>query len=536
MTSFIRLLHLFGPHNGWLLLGLALALLAIAAQSALMFAALGTLSASLVLLWLLKLTLIARPVLRYAERLATHSATFRVLAKLRLWLFARLVPLAPGQLGHARSGDILSRLLGDVEALDGFYLRLLLPMALAIMALGAGLLALAQLSLSLALQAAGLLLTLLLILLILVRWHRASLDALPSLTGALRTEVMDGCTGLAELLTAQAADGQLHKISQASASLQRAQLAQARLRALAALAAGVFSALLLTLLLWQLPLLTSAATTLLITGIALVLLEAVPGLASAGQQWPGLQAASTRIFSLADTKPAITEPEPPAALPTDLTITLSNITLSYGRPRPALQDINIVIKPGERFWLSGPSGSGKTSLLQLLLKFRAPEAGSIHISGANLLDLDGDSWRTQIGYLSQHTALLAGSVADNLRLAKSDANSAEMMAALEAAGLADFIATLPDGLNSWVGEAGLSFSDGQARRLALAQVLLRDAPIWLLDEPTEGVDETTAQAIMTTLAARGTGKSIVLVSHQPDLAERLQPTMKLRLKDGKITA
>jgi ATP-binding cassette subfamily C protein CydC len=530
MSIFLRLLRLFGTHNSWLLLGLGLALLALAAQGALMLAALGTLSAAALAIGLLKTVVIARPVLRYLERLITHSATFRILTRLRLWLFARLVPLAPVHLGTARSGDVLARLLGDIDALDGLYLRLLLPASLCLVGTTTGLVLLAGVSPLLAVTLALLFAGLLIVLIGLVHLHRHALQQLPTLSGSLRTHIMDGCTGLPELLAAQAADEQLHRISLASANFNRAQLMQARLRALTLLATSLTAALVLAVLLLQLPLTATVGIMLTVIGLAMALLETFPGLASASQQWPGLQAASQRIFSLADTPPAVNEPEAPQELPTDLSLQFDQVTLSYGRPRPALKDFSLTIAPGERLWISGPSGAGKTSLLNLLLKFRQPDSGEVKVGGISLRNVTGDVWRSKLAYLSQHTALLAGTIADNLRLAKADASTEQMFQALSAAGLAEFVRGLPDGLDNWIGESGAQLSGGQARRLALAQVLLRDAPIWLLDEPTEGLDGLTAQAVMTTLAGCAHGKTVLLVSHQEALAPLLAPTRRLELR------
>ncbi len=532
MREFTRLLRLFAPCAPWLLTGLLLALLALASQLLTLGSAGQAVLVGTGMIGWLKLAGSARPMLRYAERLLTHSATFRVLARLRLWLFAQLVPLAPQHLGTRRAGDVLARLLTDIETLDGFVLRLLLPVALGVSAATLAVGALVYIH-GPATLVATILLGLFLILALWIMRGRAQVITLPERQSDLRVHVLDGCEGLADLLASDAADRQLHRITQASAALNRAQLAHVRLRLGALLSSQLACALILLLLL---PAFARMDTGLALSAslITLGALELLPALALAGAHWPLMQTAAARIFDLADTPVTLREPVQSASLPTRRSICFEHVHLHYGRAKAALDAVSVEIPQGARVLISGPSGAGKTSLLNLLLKFATPTQGRILIDGVDLQTLDGDIWRTQLACLTQQTALMAGSVRENLLLAYPQASDAALWDALKAAGLDDFVRSLPDGLECWTGESGAQVSGGQARRLAIAQMLLRDAPIWLLDEPTEGLDAATAQSVMATLAARSHGKTVLLITHQPELADRFGITHRLTLQRGRL--
>ena len=534
MRNFMRLLSLFRAQAIWLLLGLSLALLALLSQLLLMSSAGQSLLLGGALLWWLRASGLARPLLRYIERLATHTATFRVLARLRLWVFGRLVPLAPAQLGYQRAGDVLSRLLNDIEALDGFYLRLLLPLTLAALGAGLGLFLLWPIAPHTTLYIGLILIGFMGLSALYLRRLSPALELLPAQLGELRSHTLDGCEGLADLLAAEAAYTQLHRLSASSAQLNRLQLHALRLRAGLQALTSLTGLLILILLLATLPQALGAHQILLILLLAVALLELMPGCTQALLSLPGLRAASTRIFALSDTQPQFAEPANSAALSDDLTIRFGNVQFGYDAARPVLTGINLTLAPGDHVVICGPSGAGKSSLINLLLKFWQPQAGHIQVGNTDLQNIEGDLWRSRLGYLSQKTALLAGTVRDNLQLARPQADDTQMWQALQDAGLDSFIRTLPDGLDSWVGDSGTQFSGGQARRLALAQIILRDAPIWLLDEPTEGLDAATAAQVMQTLARRAHGKTVLLITHQPAQAALFAGSSIYKLTEGQL--
>jgi len=184
----------------------------------------------------------------------------------------------------------------------------------------------------------------------------------------------------------------------------------------------------------------------------------------------------------------------------------------------------------------GPSGAGKSSLALLLLKFIQPSRGSIHIAGTSLADINGDDWRAGIGYLSQHTKLIAGTLRDNLLLAKPDADESTLITALKTVELEKWLASLPMGLDTWIGEDGLQLSGGQARRVALAMVVLKNASLWLLDEPTEGLDADTAQTMLTTINSITQKRTLVLITHDETILQALGLNRLILLETGKISA
>jgi ATP-binding cassette, subfamily C, bacterial CydC len=541
MREFLRLLRLFAPSAGWLLLGLLLTLATLATQALILGSAGAVLLGSTGLALLLRSSGALRPILRYAERLATHSATFSVLARLRLWLFARLIPLAPQQLGTRRAGDILARLLQDVDLLDGFALRLLLPLIVGTLALLILFIGIGQTGALLIFQLTLVMLALFLALVLIVQQrHKTDLEQVPIRQADLRSDVLDGCEGLADLLASDAADLQLHKITLSSANLAHSKLGQVRQRLLIQFLVSLGTGLLLMLVILALTQMPQGKLTayelLALVLLALGLLETLPALGQALSQWPLLHSAAQRIFQLADTPCTVPEPVAAQPVPALLELSLENVGVDYGRSPLALDGVSLNLRTGSRTLIAGPSGAGKTTLLQLLLKFILPTQGRVMVGGTDLQNLDGDAWRKQVAILGQMTTLLAGTVRENLLLANPQATEAQLWQALEAAELATFVQSLPEGLESWVGEGGASFSGGQARRLALAQMLLKNAPIWLLDEPTEGLDDATARAVLTTLARLAGSRTVICITHQPELGQLIAPTQEFRLQNGKLMA
>lgn len=532
MSNLLRLFALFKPDAPWLLLGVVAAIFSLS-FSLLVFGSIALLFSGLAAAGVLRSSAPGRILARYTERLVTHNATFRVLARLRLWLFARLIPLAPLQLGLRRGGDLLSRLTSDIDALDGFYLRLLLPLFLALGTAGFALWWLAQHDGAAALLVLVLLVGYVVVLFIIARTSAAHSASIIHAQGELRTDIIDGVEGLAELLASGAGYQQASVIARQSSSLVRDQLAAGRAASLAGMATQLLQGGLLLVLLSS----SLQSQAMMIAVLAsVVLAEVLGGLQGAFLAAPRLAAASARLFELADTRPLVAEPETPQPIPTDLSISLEKASFSYDRSAPVLSDVSLSIKPGERVAIMGTSGAGKSSLALLLLKFAEPAQGQITLGGVPLTRLEGDVWRTRIGYLSQNTHLLTGTITDNLRLAKPDASEADMLTALEAVELASFVRSLPDGINTWLGEDGLQVSGGQARRLALAMVLLKNAPLWLLDEPTEGLDAATAEAVLTTIRRLTDGRTLLIITHDEAMLQPLGLTRLLLLENGKITA
>jgi ATP-binding cassette subfamily C protein CydC len=267
--------------------------------------------------------------------------------------------------------------------------------------------------------------------------------------------------------------------------------------------------------------------------LVLASFEAVAPLPLAYQQLGRIRTAARRLFELADAPPPVREPEHPAPLPAGHDLAIRGLSFAYpGARTPALVDIDLTIRQGERVAIVGPSGSGKSTLLDCILRFREPDSGVISLGGQDIAGLRGEDLRRRVTLVSQRTHLFAASIGDNLRLADPDASAARLEQACRAAQIHDWIATLPEGYDTWVGETGVRLSGGQARRIAIARALLRDAPVLLLDEPTEGLDAVTERELFGALDRLMTGRTAILISHRALGPSWLGRT--LSLVDGRL--
>lgn len=463
---------------------------------------------------------ILRTVGRYGERLVTHEAGFRVLALLRVWFFRRLEPLAPAGLERYTAGDVAGRLRSDVDALESLYLRIVLPLATGVVAI---LLATffvacwnlaAAAALLVALLAAGLFLPLLA-----RRLAREPGRQAVEMAGELRSVVTEGLQGGEELLLLGAVELQAARVEQLSAQLVAEQEKLARINGLTLAGGVVCAGLGLAGVLAGAGAAVGSGT---LAGPLLVMLllfagasfEAAAGMPTALQLLPGCRESIRRIRELADAPLPVPEPSQPAALPFKYDIVFKDVTFAYDPALPVLQDFSFTIRAGERLALAGPSGSGKSSIAELLLRFR-PYSGSITIGGSEVRDLASDELLRLIAAVPQRPHLFNSSIRDNLLLANPAATDTELQQALADALLTDWVAALPEGLETRVGEGGSAVSGGEARRIALARALLKETPIVILDEPTEGLDLATEQKVIARLATRLSGTTVLIITHRP---------------------
>jgi ATP-binding cassette subfamily C protein CydC len=262
--------------------------------------------------------------------------------------------------------------------------------------------------------------------------------------------------------------------------------------------------------------------------------EAIAPLPAAFQNLGETLAAARRVFQLADTQAAVEDPLKPSTLPQDLTLALRDLCFTYpGADSPALQGVNLTLPSGGKLALIGPSGSGKTTLLQLLLKFRTSDTGSISLGGTPYRLLSGEQLRRRFGVATQYNHLFNASIRDNLLLANPEANQTTLEAACRVAMIHDFITAQPEGYDTQVGELGLRLSGGQVRRLAIARALLKEAPILILDEPTEGLDPHTEEMMMENILQWSEGRSLLLITHRLRGLDRVDQI--LLLHEGDIT-
>ena len=537
MRDLLRILGLWRGRAGWLVAGAVMSFVSLAAAVGLMTwsgvtlaAALG--AAALAAPGLLRGLGSARVVLRYFERLVTHAATFRVLADLRVWFFRGLARGSAGGLGFRRAGDLLARLVNDVEALDGLYSRILLPLAGALLLAPVLVLLLGQMDWRLALTVGGLFA----VAAFLLPWlaARRSLQAghaLAEASAGLRVGVIDALSGLREVRAFSAEGRMLAAVQAREAALLTAQHGLAKRVSLAG--AGSF---LCAQAAFLVVLVTAGADPMAaIAGVFLILaaFEAVAGLPGAGAQAGHAAAAAQRVLAAAGAPSPTPDPARLATPPTGSALRFEGVHFTW---EPALGEVSrgkvldgltLEVPPGARVALLGPSGAGKSTLAALALKVALPQAGRILLGGVDIATLAAADVRGRIGWLSQATHLFDDSIRNNLLLARPDAADAALWAALDAAQIGEVVRALPEGLDTWVGESGARFSGGQGRRLALARALLSEAPILILDEPCAGLDAQTERAFLATLNDAAPGRSIILIAHRLTGVERLDRIFRL---------
>ncbi len=539
MKALLPILALWRGHAGWLLAGLAVSLLTVAAGIGLTTAAGGLalrpvsgieaagLAALLVLPGVVRGLGVARVVLRYGERMLTHAATFRVLTALRVWLFRGLAIRSAGGLGFMRSGDALGRLVGDVEALDGLYSRIVVPGFAAILLLPVLVGFLARANGSVAMLVGGLFL----LSAVVLPWlaARSTLEAGSALAAAsagLRSAALDALDGMREIRAYGAEGRMLASVQAREAALFQAQGSVARRASGAQAAAFVCSqAALLAVLLSP-----GMTPTSVIIGMFLTLaaFEVVGGMPRAGALAGHAAGAAARITGAATGAVDAGDPADALTLPPGTSLRFESVRFRWREDRPLVLDgLTLDVPAGSRIAILGPSGSGKSTLAALALKVAEPQAGRVLLGGVDIARLRGGDVRSRIAWLSQDTHLFSDTVRANLALARDDASDADYWAALDRAGIADMVRGFPDGLDSWIGEGGLQVSGGQGRRLALARALLSQAPVLILDEPATGLDTATERAFLTTLNEVAAGRTVILIVHRLVGVERLDRIFRL---------
>jgi ATP-binding cassette subfamily C protein CydC len=464
---------------------------------------------------------ILRGLLRYGERLVAHAVNFRLLAGLRVWFAQALEPLAPARLVDTRGGDLLSRAVSDIDTLESFYVRAAAPpLAALLVTLGMAAFTGQYAARLGAILAGGMLLGGLGVPLLAYRLGRRSAQEAVTARAALQTSILDSIQGLAEVLAYGQGAQRLERARGLGQQAGRAQMRSAWVSGLGS-ALGQLSAnlTLLAVLLVAIPLVSAGALDgVLLAVISLLVLasfEAVLPLPQAGQQLQLSVAAGRRLFALADASPAVVDPPQPRPAPEAMDVRIRGLTFRYAPDLPpALDCLDVDLPPGRRVALVGASGAGKTTLANLLLRFWDVPAGSVLLNGADLRGYAGADVRARMAVISQSTYLFSATVAQNLRLAKADAGTEELLDALRRAGLEDWLASLPQGLDTWVGEHGTRLSGGERQRLAAARVILRDARLVILDEPTANLDALTARRLMLSLEGALAGKSWLWITHQ----------------------
>ncbi|MFE4921641.1 thiol reductant ABC exporter subunit CydD [Streptomyces sp. NPDC056661] len=465
---------------------------------------------------------LGRAVFRYAERLVSHDAVLKMLAELRVAVYRGLERITPAGLGRTRRGDLLSRLVADVDALQDYWLRWLLPAwtAVVVGAAAAGFTGwlLPQAGVVLAL---GLLLAGVGVPLVSGACARRAERQLAPARADLATQITDLLGGTAELTVAGALPARKERSREADTVLTRIASRAATATALG----GGLSALICGLTVVAAALVAVPAVhdgRLAGVELAVVVLtplaafEAVTGLPLAVQYRQRVKRSAERVYEVLDAPVPVHEPATPAEAPAaPFPLEVRGLAARYsGASRDALDSVDLTLTAGRRIAVVGPSGSGKTTLAQVLLRFLDARAGTYRIGGVDASALDGDSVRRFVGLCAQDAHVFDSSIRENLRLARTVATDDELRAALARARLLDWAEALPDGLDTLVGEHGARLSGGQRQRLALARALLADFPVLVLDEPAEHLDLATADALTADLLVATRGRTTVLITHR----------------------
>jgi ATP-binding cassette subfamily C protein CydC len=464
---------------------------------------------------------ISRTLARYGERIVSHDATFRILEGLRCWFYERLEPLAPGALGGYRSGDLLNRAVADIDALDNLYLRVLSPSVVAVVLAGLLTVFLWLFDGGIALWALGCLLA----AGFAVPWAagRAGADTgrrLAAATSDLRVGIVDTVTGLADLLVCGAQDRWLARVRRVDDRQVRAQQRMSHIRGLSTGVTLGLSGLAMLAVLYRGVGLVEAGRLggpelALVVLAVMAAFEAVTPLAAAYQYLSHTRTAARRLVEIVETPPAVRFGDQAAGLPQVFDIRFEDVSFHYpGRRETVLAGFDFSVASGEHVAVLGETGCGKSTLVNLLVRFWDPQAGRILVGGRDLRSFAQPELRRMLSVAPQQVHLFNGSLRDNLLVARPGANPEEITHALAVAQLAEFVARLPRGLDTWIGESGRLLSGGEARRLAAARLVLHDGPVWLLDEPTEGLDRVTERRMTRALLGCAAGKTVIWITHR----------------------
>lgn len=462
---------------------------------------------------------ITRTAGRYFERLVSHDATFRVLQHLRIHAFSKLLPLSPAGLARYRQGELLNRIVADVDTLDHLYLRVISPLVGAFVVIMVVTIGLSVLDVTLACTLGGvMLLTLFIMPPVFYRAGKTTGQNLTHLRGQYRQQLTSWLQGQAELTIFGASDRYRAQMEATELQWHEAQRRQSELTALSQALMLLIGAIAILLMLWM-----SAggvgdnaqpgALIALFVFCALAAFEALAPVTGAFQHLGQVIASAMRITELTEQKPEVTFPTDVSDVPDQVTLTLRDVSFSYPeQAQKALDSLSLQVNPSEHIAILGRTGCGKSTLLQLLTRAWDPQQGEILLNGCSIATLNEATLRKTISVVPQRVHLFSATLRDNLLLAAPDASDDQLTDTLRRVGLEKLLDDA--GLNSWLGEGGRQLSGGELRRLAIARALLHDAPLMLLDEPTEGLDATTESQMLELLAEVMRDKTLLMVTHR----------------------
>jgi len=456
---------------------------------------------------------------RYAERLVSHDATFRVLAHLRVFTFTKIMPLSPGGIARFRQADLLNRLVADVDTLDHLYLRVISPLVSALVVILLVTFGLSFLDVKLALTLGAIMLVLMLLLPVI--FYRAGKPAgreLAALRSDYRMQLTSWLQGQSELVVFGAQPRFRQQLNDIERRWMLRQQQQAKLTGLSQAMVIAAAGLTVTLMLWlaaggisQFP--QPGALIALFVFTPLAAFEALGPVAAAFQHLGQVIASAQRVSQIIDQPADVTFPTQGPVAAEHVSLSLQNLNFTYpGQPLPVLKNVTLDVRAGEHIALLGQTGCGKSTLLQLLTRGWDITSGTLEINGHAIGDYDEATLRKMITVVSQRAHVFNTTLRENLRMASPQCTDEQIAEALRQVDLDVLLKN--EGLNAWLGEGGRQLSGGEQRRIGLARALLHDAPLWLLDEPTEGLDAETEQHILALLHKHCQNKTLLLVTHR----------------------
>lgn len=474
-----------------------------------------------------------RGPLRYGERLVGHDAALRALTQWRVWLYDRLCPRVPAALAGWRSGDLLARAIDDVDALQDLYLRTLLPVAIAIGAAVIGTIAVGAI-LPWAALALGVALAIALVVPAVLTWRRSGDEEMAELSGALSAQVVDALEGTPELLAFGADEAVLGAVEELGRQTDALEQRHARLATASALVIQLClaAAVVATLALGVAAVHSQHLGQVMVAVLPLAVIgtfETIPGVPIAVARALTVRASADRLFALEDVPVPVADPGTPQEVPPGVpAVSFEDASLRYelGLPR-ALDGVSLRLPAGGRVAVTGSSGAGKSSLVTALLRYWPLESGTLTLGGADVSHLSQRDVRAVCALADQRAQLFAGTLRSNLTLARPDASDDDIDRVLATAQLRDWVATLPDGLDTPVGEDGVAISGGERRRVAVARALLAPGPVLLLDEPTSGLDPELADRLLGAVFDEAGERSVLLITHRGPEADRCETTVVL---------
>lgn len=551
MSDIIRLLKLFKPYALWLIAGVAVALISALANITLMgvsgwfITAMGIAGVGGAAInyftpaAIIRACAILRTGGRYAERLITHEATFRLIATLRVWFYQCLEPLAPAAFKGQRSGDIFSRMRSDIDTLERFYLGFLVPV---LVALASALMVIAfigffDLSVALFLSIATVI-ALIVIPMITFVLTRSCEETLVQDQAELRTRLSENLQGADELALYDTQgiyrQGFLENADRCTAQIIKSGYIGALSQNSIILLSGLVlsGSVLMASTLFDHEEISGASLTM-ITLLTFVTMESFVLIPSAFQGLGAVLRSARRIFEISDRQSQTVAQKESHPIPEKFHLAFDKVCFSYDAGQEdVLKEVSFDLDAGKKVAIIGPSGAGKSSIVNLLMRFWEPQKGRITLGTQNIEAYSAEDIRAQFSVMEQTPYLFAATIKENLCLAKPDASNQELDNACRVAGLYDFIQALPQGYDTYIGEHGKQLSGGQVKRLALARALLKDAPCLILDEPGEGLDYMMEQDILNAVIQNLNGKTLILITHRAQGLQQMDQI--IALEEGKI--